>query len=70
MKPLMNTHICGDCRDKNCPDAGNEKYDGMLGPTIACYKYKPHFLSFEWFVRWSLLLGLSAGALYMIYVII
>ena len=32
-------HICGFCENKDCPEAGNEKYDGMLGPTIGCTRY-------------------------------
>lgn len=34
-------HICGTCKRKSCPQHGQEKYDGMLGPAIFCMRYWP-----------------------------
>ena len=65
---MTNKHICGFCRNKKCPDAGDDKYDGMLGPTIGCQQYKPPLLGFVTAILVILcaILGLIAGIVYVI----
>ncbi len=64
---MSNEHICSTCRNKKCPEAGSEKYDGMLGPTIMCPDYTPSLWSLECVVTWAMLLGVVGIALCIIH---
>lgn len=63
-------HICGSCKKTGCPDAGNEKYDGMVGPCIMCQEYKPPLWSLDCFIRGVIVFGMLAVILCAIHAII
>lgn len=67
----MDRHICGSCKRKDCPEAGNEKYDGMLGPTIGCARYKPCLWSLlDGFVDCVILFVVLAAVVWIIHAIV